>query len=294
MSAKKTALSYMCLPIESPMRLRSASRPAAPRPPWRKSWAARASEAARRRRRRGARHARAISSIAAREEHGWQSTDSVLPPSEPTSSASTMPDVPSRASSASATSSAIARPRTSPICVRCCASARRCCACAGGPRARNFLERGRAPGRERRAAARAAVPQRAWRELLEPHSPSGRRSCTSAGSLENISDEAAAIGHVARAFVSVAPFFKLYSTYCQDYEAALQRLEALSRQPAFARYREEGGQDAAALESMLIKPIQRLCKYPLFFGRSPRRRRPANSPKRRRSSTRWRRRSTRR
>ena len=96
-------------------------------------------------------------------------------------------------------------------------------------------------------------------------SPSGRRSCTSSGSLENISDEAAAIGHVARAFVSVAPFFKLYSTYCQDYEAALQRLEALSRQPAFARYREEGGQDAAALESMLIKPIQRLCKYPLFF-----------------------------
>ena len=106
-------------------------------------------------------------------------------------------------------------------------------------------------------APRALPATTSSRSRSSRTSLSGCRSCTSSGSPENISDEAAAIDHVARAFVSVAPFFKLLY-YCQDYEAALQRLEALSRQPAL-RYREEGGQDAAALESMLIKPIQRLC-----------------------------------
>ena len=194
-----------------------------------------------------------------------QLTEAVLPPSDPTSSASTMPDVPSRVLG---------------VCHELCYSE-----AAYVADLRSLLREREAllrfvPAADVRAifsnAAELLGVNDALLRALPFHnelrgscssrtSPSGRRSCTSAGSLENISDEAAAIGHVARAFVSLAPFFKLYSTYCQDYEAALQRLEALSRQPAFARYREEGGQDAAALESMLIKPIQRLCKYPLFF-----------------------------
>ena len=189
----------------------------------------------------------------------------MLPPSDPTSSASTMPDVPSRVLG---------------VCHELCYSE-----AAYVADLRSLLREREAllrfvPAADVRAifsnAAELLGVNDALLRALPFHnelrgscssrtSPSGRRSCTSSGSLENISDEAAAIGHVARAFVSVAPFFKLYSTYCQDYEAALQRLETLSRQPAFARYREEGGQDAAALESMLIKPIQRLCKYPLFF-----------------------------
>ena len=194
-----------------------------------------------------------------------QLTEAVLPPSDPTSSASTMPDVPSRVLG---------------VCHELCHSESTYVADL-----RSLLREREAllrfvPAADVRAifsnAAELLGVNDALLRALPFHnelrgscssrtSPSGRRSCTSAGSLENISDEAAAIGHVARAFVSVAPFFKLYSTYCQDYEAALQRLEALSRQPALVRYREEGGQDAAALESMLIKPIQRLCKYPLFF-----------------------------
>ena len=84
------------------------------------------------------------------------------------------------------------------------------------------------------------------------------------------SERAMAIEAVTSAFTSVAPFFKLYSTYCQSYEGALQALqEALQRDPAFARFCMAAQQSPRCrglpLEAYLIKPIQRICKYPLFF-----------------------------
>ena len=76
-------------------------------------------------------------------------------------------------------------------------------------------------------------------------------------------------GSSARAF-AVTPFFKLYAFYCRNYERALNTLakcrkqtsgfsEFLNTQAALPQCR------GLSLESYLIKPVQRLTKYPLFW-----------------------------
>lgn len=70
---------------------------------------------------------------------------------------------------------------------------------------------------------------------------------------------------VATAFAGMAPYLRMYASYCSAYERALQAADELRR--------DQGGLALAALEakhgqridSLLIKPVQRLCKYPLFF-----------------------------
>ena len=75
---------------------------------------------------------------------------------------------------------------------------------------------------------------------------------------------------LAHAFIQVTPFFKLYAFYCRNYERALNTLakcrkqtsgfsEFLNTQAALPQCR------GLSLESYLIKPVQRLTKYPLFW-----------------------------
>ena len=70
---------------------------------------------------------------------------------------------------------------------------------------------------------------------------------------------------VARAFTMMAPFLKTYSTYCRGYTRAIAQLPAVFRAvPQLATLQAENGNEG--LDSLLIRPVQRLCKYPLFFG----------------------------
>ena len=75
---------------------------------------------------------------------------------------------------------------------------------------------------------------------------------------------------LAHAFIQVTPFFKLYSFYCRNYERALTTLancrkhvngltDFLNTQARLPQCK------GLSLESYLIKPVQRLTKYPLFW-----------------------------
>lgn len=70
----------------------------------------------------------------------------------------------------------------------------------------------------------------------------------------------------ARAFIALAPFLSIHAVYASNYEdGGLDALRRLERQAGFSRFcREASG---LPLQALLIKPIQRLCKYHLFFER---------------------------
>jgi hypothetical protein len=76
----------------------------------------------------------------------------------------------------------------------------------------------------------------------------------------------------AEAFLSVAPFFKLYSVYCRNYVTALQAAQRCRAEcDGFKDFLLSQAAGAPAhsqswrLEDFLILPVQRLTKYPLFF-----------------------------
>ncbi|GAM23427.1 hypothetical protein SAMD00019534_066020 [Acytostelium subglobosum LB1] len=71
-------------------------------------------------------------------------------------------------------------------------------------------------------------------------------------------------------FNLLADFLKVYSTYCSNHQNSTQHLAACIKKHAhFKQYLEEKQALPECrmihLESMLIKPIQRLCKYPLLL-----------------------------
>ena len=69
---------------------------------------------------------------------------------------------------------------------------------------------------------------------------------------------------VSRAFSLMTPFLRMYATYCGGYTRALARVAEVRRTaPALSELESSRGE---MLDSLLIRPVQRLCKYPLFFG----------------------------
>ena len=73
------------------------------------------------------------------------------------------------------------------------------------------------------------------------------------------------------AFKHVLPYFKLYSVYINNYPTSVKALqECTSKNKAFAAFLDQAEQNKAVmggrrLGDLLIMPVQRLCKYPLFF-----------------------------
>lgn len=73
---------------------------------------------------------------------------------------------------------------------------------------------------------------------------------------------------IANALIRVAPFFKMYGDYCNNQVNALDQIERLkSSKKAMAAFCQARAEAAGGLSAgdYLIKPIQRICKYPLLL-----------------------------
>jgi len=74
--------------------------------------------------------------------------------------------------------------------------------------------------------------------------------------------------NVAAAFLSFADHFKLYSSFCASHSKAQKLLHPVEGNQAlqsFLAARNFKQQHSNTLESYLIKPIQRILKYPLLL-----------------------------
>lgn len=69
-------------------------------------------------------------------------------------------------------------------------------------------------------------------------------------------------------FDKIKPFFSMYALYCHQYPVAARRLQQLRNEDedvdALLRDREAKSKQTS-LRSLLIKPVQRICRYPLLF-----------------------------
>ena len=65
----------------------------------------------------------------------------------------------------------------------------------------------------------------------------------------------------------MSPYFRAYADYCSKYFAAIETLKTLRGRRKNLRERliELQSTHGLPIESLLIKPIQRLCKYPLLL-----------------------------
>uniref|UniRef100_A0A7S3C1N5 DH domain-containing protein n=1 Tax=Haptolina ericina TaxID=156174 RepID=A0A7S3C1N5_9EUKA len=90
--------------------------------------------------------------------------------------------------------------------------------------------------------------------------------------LHGIETSGGSLAAVASTFAELAPFLRMYSIFCAGYARTLAALterrppratgSELRSSAALATAEAKAGQ---SVESLLIKPVQRLCKYPLFF-----------------------------
>eukprot|EP00939_MAST-03C_sp_MAST-3C-sp1_P005103 g5103.t1 len=69
----------------------------------------------------------------------------------------------------------------------------------------------------------------------------------------------------ADAFAKYSPFFDMYTIYCSGYGRAVDCLkECRSKNTRLQKWLASKS-GTIGLDSMLVKPVQRICKYPLFF-----------------------------
>eukprot|EP01087_Luapelamoeba_hula_P023168 TRINITY_DN846_c0_g2_i2.p1 TRINITY_DN846_c0_g2~~TRINITY_DN846_c0_g2_i2.p1 ORF type:complete len:1317 (+),score=424.44 TRINITY_DN846_c0_g2_i2:225-4175(+) len=75
---------------------------------------------------------------------------------------------------------------------------------------------------------------------------------------------------IGNAFIKVAPFLKMYSVYCANHETSIAASRTLqSENKRFAAFAAENKSKPECrhldLAAFLIKPVQRICKYPLLL-----------------------------
>jgi hypothetical protein len=75
---------------------------------------------------------------------------------------------------------------------------------------------------------------------------------------------------IGATLLQIGHFLKLYSSYCSNYKESLAIvLTCIKRSPNFAKFLQDAQENpkckGLSLTDYLIKPIQRICKYPLLF-----------------------------
>lgn len=87
--------------------------------------------------------------------------------------------------------------------------------------------------------------------------------------LEERAAESAIIVEVSDLFLKNADKFISYTLYCSHQNTSLAKLKELQAKSAFRAFLEEAYKTAGTrgldLGSFLLKPVQRLCKYPLLL-----------------------------
>ncbi len=85
--------------------------------------------------------------------------------------------------------------------------------------------------------------------------------------LEAAADVETRLARTALAFQGIAPYLRCFADFCAGQMAAQDRLLALSGESsliaAILKQAEEKARESAV--SLLVRPMQRLCKYPLFL-----------------------------
>ena len=84
-------------------------------------------------------------------------------------------------------------------------------------------------------------------------------------------EEKSVLFYVASTFLEMAPKLVVYDRYCKNYDRAMELYGVMKDEPKFSaameRQRNMWGQrvNGLLLSDFLIKPVQRICKYPLLF-----------------------------
>lgn len=82
-------------------------------------------------------------------------------------------------------------------------------------------------------------------------------------------DDNPLVTEVGDVFQEVASSFAVYQNYCGNYPTAMRLITTLSQKPEFKeallKYMNVPESRGLSLESFLIKPVQRICKYPLLI-----------------------------
>ncbi len=85
------------------------------------------------------------------------------------------------------------------------------------------------------------------------------------------SEEKSVLFYVASTFIEMAPKLVCYDRYCKNYDRAIELYQTMIEEPEFSKAVEAqrskwslrvGG---LLMSDYLIKPVQRICKYPLLF-----------------------------
>lgn len=89
--------------------------------------------------------------------------------------------------------------------------------------------------------------------------------------IKNLTDDDYTKGgeYIGEAFKKMCQYLKMYTIYCANHEHAIEMIESLKSNAEFQKtlsicqtdYRTKGEN----LGSFIIKPVQRICKYPLLF-----------------------------
>ena len=83
--------------------------------------------------------------------------------------------------------------------------------------------------------------------------------------LHTVGDNLASARAVGRALGTIVPYLRLYAGYCANHPQAVQAAASARGQPEAAAALRGVERRERPLESLLIKPVQRLCKYPLLL-----------------------------